>query len=96
VNRVLLVEPFLGDGLRPGCSASRSQDDVVLPGERGDHPDADACRLGDVADGWAWLDEALATVGATVLGHRGKNQRERDRITLGYPELKPYPKSPDS
>jgi hypothetical protein len=25
----------------------------------------------------------------------GKNQRERERITLGYPDLKPYPKSPD-
>lgn len=56
VHRVLLVEPFLGDGLRPTCSASRSQDDVVLAGERGDHTDADACCLGDVADGQPFVE----------------------------------------
>ncbi|MGW1902974.1 hypothetical protein ACWCQB_37660 [Streptomyces hirsutus] len=25
----------------------------------------------------------------------GRNQHERDRITLGYPEIKPYPKRHD-
>ncbi|MFC8021633.1 Mom family adenine methylcarbamoylation protein [[Kitasatospora] papulosa] len=52
-----------------------------------------------------WLRDALHAVGARNLRHRGahryvfrlgKNQRERDRITLGYPDLKPYPKGPDS
>ncbi|MCX4681408.1 hypothetical protein OG413_40130 [Streptomyces sp. NBC_01433] len=52
-----------------------------------------------------WLQDALRAVGARNVRHRGphryvfrlgRNQRERDRITLGYPELKPYPKRPDS
>jgi hypothetical protein len=52
-----------------------------------------------------WLRDALHVVGARNVRHRGahryvfrlgQNQRERDRITLGYPELKPYPKRPDS
>ena len=52
-----------------------------------------------------WLRDALHAVGARNVRHRGahryvfrlgKNQRERDRIALGYPEIKPYPKRPDS
>ncbi|MFD3657637.1 hypothetical protein [Streptomyces sp. NPDC058620] len=52
-----------------------------------------------------WLREALYAIGARILRHRGahryifrlgKNQRERDRVTLGYPDLKPYPKGADS
>lgn len=51
-----------------------------------------------------WLRDALQAVGARNLRHHGahryvfrlgKNRRERDRITLGYPEMKPYPKRPD-
>ncbi|WP_246096352.1 hypothetical protein [Streptomyces botrytidirepellens] len=51
-----------------------------------------------------WLRDALHAVGARNVRHRGahryvfrlgRNQRERNRITLGYPEIKPYPKRPD-
>jgi hypothetical protein len=52
----------------------------------------------------AWLREALLDVGARNLRSRGphryvfrlgRNRRERERIRLGKPELKLYPKRPD-
>jgi hypothetical protein len=55
-------------------------------------------------DPGAWLRQALVDVGARRLRHRGahryvfrlgRNRRERERVTLGLPDLRPYPKHPD-
>ncbi|MEU5242232.1 hypothetical protein ACH4UR_37210 [Streptomyces lydicus] len=57
------------------------------------------------ADPKVWLREALVTVGARNLRHRGvhrfvyrlgRNRRERERIRLGLPTVSAYPKTPDT
>lgn len=51
-----------------------------------------------------WLNEALEAVGVRLLRHRGAhryvfrlgtNRRERERIRLGRPEVRPTPRFPD-
>ncbi|WP_240529881.1 hypothetical protein [Streptomyces mangrovisoli] len=51
-----------------------------------------------------WLREALTTVGARNVHHRGahrfvfrlgRTRREREEIELGLPAVRPYPKHPD-